>query len=157
MRLRSEVRFGPFQHFPHLFPTESNTFQPSFLRCSRCLFPILGQVMGQEVSEHSKIATVKTMKNSRTVGESMPECKPLTAEQRLFSLPLLKLQPARLSSGFRRCGNSSEWPLVAPVKPRVPIYRQEWERDPLRRLTTVCAALAASTFAGVEGGLPTCG
>ena len=41
-----------------LFPTESNTFQSSFLRCSHCLFPI----MGQGVSDHSRIATEKTMK-----------------------------------------------------------------------------------------------
>ena len=47
--LRSKVRFGPFKHFPGLFPTESNTFQSSFLRCPHCLFPILGQVMGQRV------------------------------------------------------------------------------------------------------------
>ena len=60
--LRSEVRFRPFWHFRRLFPPESNTFRPSFLRCSHCLFPILGQVMGQEGSGHSKIATEKTMK-----------------------------------------------------------------------------------------------
>lgn len=57
--LRSKVRFRTFQYFPGLFPTELNTFQPSFLRCSHCLFPILGQVMGQEVSGYSKIATEK--------------------------------------------------------------------------------------------------
>ena len=45
--LRSEERFGPFEHFRGLFPTESNTFQFSFLRYSHCLFPVLGQVMGQ--------------------------------------------------------------------------------------------------------------
>ena len=34
------------------------SFQTVFLRCSHCLFPI----MGQGVSDHSRIATEKTMK-----------------------------------------------------------------------------------------------
>ena len=149
--LRFEVWFGPFQHFPHLFPTESNTFQTSLIRCSHCLFPILGQVMGQEVSGHSRIATEKTKKKLQNNWEVDSRRKPLTAEQRFFSLPLLKLQPARLSSGFGRFDNSPESPLVAPVKPRVPFYWQGREKDPLRRLIPVCAAPAASAFVEVGG------
>ena len=60
--LCSEVRFGPFLHFPGIFPPEPNTFLPFFLRCFHCFFPVLGQVMGQEKSEHSKIAAEKTKK-----------------------------------------------------------------------------------------------
>ena len=151
--LRSEVRFRPFWHFRRLFPPESNTFRPSFLRCSHCLFPILGQVMGQEGSGHSKIATEKTKKKLQNNWEVDSRRKPLTAEQRFFSLPLLKLQPARLSSGFGRFDNSPESPLVAPVKPYAPFYWQGWGR----RLIPVCAAPATSTFVGDGGGLPTCG
>ncbi len=47
--LRSEVRFDPFQPFPTILPPESNTFQSPFLHCPHCLFPILGQVMGQRL------------------------------------------------------------------------------------------------------------
>ena len=129
------------------------SFQTVFLRCSHCLFPILGQVMGQEVSGHSKIATEKTKKKLQNNWEVDSRRKPLTAEQRFFSLPLLKLQPARLSSGFGRFDNSPESPLVAPVKPYAPFYWQGWGR----RLIPVCAAPATSTFVGDGGGLPTCG
>ena len=62
--LRSEVQFGSFQRFPELVHPESNTFHPSFLRCSHSLFPILGQVMGQERSGDSKTAMQKTKKNT---------------------------------------------------------------------------------------------
>ena len=93
----------------------------------------------------------KQRKSSRTTGKSMPRRKPLAAEQQFFSLPLLKLQPARLSSGFGRFDNSPESPLVAPVKPRVPFYWQGREKDPLRRLIPVCAAPAASAFVEVGG------
>ena len=104
-----------------------------------------------------KLLRRKQRKSSRTAGKSMPRRKPLAAEQRFFSLPLLKLQPARLSSGFGRFDNSPESPLVAPVKPYAPFYWQGWERDPLRRLMPVCAALEVSALWGVEGGLPTSG
>ena len=60
--LRSEVWFGRFQRLWKMSYPKQNTFLPTFLRCLHCLFPILGQVMGQEGSGHSKIATEKTMK-----------------------------------------------------------------------------------------------
>ena len=123
--LRSEVRFGPFRHFRRLFSPESNTFLPSFLRCSHCLFPVLGQVMGQEVSGHSKSAMEKTKKKlQNSLGVDTRASPSKHAGQRFFSLPLLKLQPARLSSGFGRFDSSPESPLVAPVKPRVQFYQQ---------------------------------
>ena len=45
--LCSEVRFGHFPSFPEIYYPKSNAFPLSFLRCLHCLFPVLGQVMGQ--------------------------------------------------------------------------------------------------------------
>ena len=42
-----KVRFEHFPFFPEIFYPKSNAFPLSFLRCLHCLFPVLGQVMGQ--------------------------------------------------------------------------------------------------------------
>ena len=58
--LRFKVGFEHFWHFLSLSTSEPSTFLISLSHCFHCLFPVLGQVMGQKTPSDAEIATEKS-------------------------------------------------------------------------------------------------